>query len=157
MTSRRIIELDHRDHEFASRIQRVLFSAYSEEARLINIERFPPLERTASDIAMSENHFLGIVARQDLVGVVELESKEGLDDHLGIASLGVDPQYARQGIGLALIDHVIRFRAPLVTVSTASVNAPAIALYEKVGFQVVKSDTNRHGIPIVHLEKRVAE
>lgn len=57
-----------------------------------------------------------------------------------IDNVAVDPAYRRQGIADALIDTFVRFGAAKLAFLTLEVragNAPAIALYEKLGFREV--------------------
>lgn len=156
MTPVEIVELEHRDRHMSIEIRNVLFEAYSVEAKLIGAGEFPPLNRSRCDIASSPNRFFGAVENGNLVAVVEVEDEQDPDNSLGISSLCDAPQYARQGLGSALLKFVLSLGNEVVKISTASANFPAIALYEKMGFRSVGSTVNLHGISVVYLERHVA-
>ena len=151
-----IVELEHREREVSSNILSVLFEAYSIEAQLIGVNDFPPLDRSSADIALSSSRFFGAFADGGLRGVLEVEDVHESDYSLGVSSLCVVPDYARQGLGRGLIEFAVSLAKGPVTVSTASANAPAIALYEKMGFRRIGGEKNRHGITVVHFERPVA-
>jgi len=60
-------------------------------------------------------------------------------DECYVDDVAVFPQYRRQGIALALMNGLIRAArargAAFVTLEVRESNAPAVALYEKLGFQ----------------------
>ena len=67
-----------------------------------------------------------------------------------IDNVAVDPAYRRQGIADALIDTFVRFGAAKLAFLTLEVragNAPAIALYEKLGFYEVGRRTDYYDDP----------
>lgn len=151
-----IVALEHQDRWISIEIRNVLFEAYSLEAQLIGATQFPPLSRSPSDIASSPGRFFGAVENGILHAVIEVENGVHPDSSLGISSLGVAPRCARKGLGSALVKFVLSLGAEVIRVSTASANVPAIALYKKTGFRIVGSETNQHGIFIVHLERHIA-
>jgi len=149
----RIFRLDHTDPEQAATICEVLVAAYTVEARLIGVTDFAPLRRTAEDIAAAPSTFFGSSADGRLVAVAELEElgKEAVN----IASFAVLPAVFRRGIGLRLLRHVLEaVGSARVTVSTASANQPAIALYEKEGFAISRR-WEIEGIDMVTLARRI--
>ncbi len=123
-------------------------AAYRVEADLLQLEDFPPLRRTIADIQASGSEFIGFVVNGQIQGVVELEHEGGMC--INIASLVVAPAVFRQGIGAALIAHVLdAYPANLLTVSTALKNVPAVRLYEKFGFQDQAYWTTPDGVAMV--------
>ena len=151
-----LVLLDHREPVVAEHIHGVLHAGYSEEAALIGVRDFPPLQRTAADIAASPGQFHGLYRGDVLAGVAEY----GTGDRPGgrvveISSLAVDPRYARQGIGSRLVGFVIETNPGcVVTVSTARSNLPGIGLYRRLGFGVQRQFMAPGGIECVSLLRR---
>lgn len=130
------LHLDHKDQKVSERIRKVLFDAYSVEADLIGVADFPPLRRSVESICAAKSVFVGCVDAGEVVAVAEIESLHD-DETMNIAGFAVHPGVFRQGIGSRLLSHVLGILGDtVVTVSTASENLPAIALYEKHGFRV---------------------
>jgi len=148
-----LVLLDHRDPVEAEQIRCVLHAAYSEEAALIGAREFPPLHRTAADIAASPGGFHGYYLGDVLAGVIEYGSRARPGcPVVEISSLAVDPRHARQGIGSRLVGFVIETNPGRdVTVSTARSNTPAIILYQRLGFAVEREFTAPGGIECVAL------
>lgn len=129
--------LDHASKQESERIRTLLFDSYSVEADVIGVTDFPPLKRSAEDIRSAHSSFFGCVHNGVLSGVAEIESDDL--EPTNIASFAVHPDVLRCGIGTFLLIGILEFigNHP-ITVSTASVNTPAISLYEKHGFQIIK-------------------
>jgi len=149
-----IVPLDHRDIAVARQIHVVLMLAYEQEARLLNVEHFAPLDQTAEDVRMSKAHYLGAVAGGVVVGALSFEP----DDEPGqvlIASLVVHPECQRGGIGRALMVEVLRLGGSAVfAVATAAANVPAIALYRSLGFRTYRFGTiGPDALPLVKLRR----
>lgn len=87
------------------------------------------------------------------MAVTEIEQPE--PDRIHIGSLGVHPDCFRRGFGRGLLERVVdRFPGRRITVSTGAANAPAIRLYEGLGFAIAKRwATPKEGIPMVTLER----
>lgn len=145
--------LNHREPAIAQAIRQVLFEAYTVEAALLGVEDFPPLRRTLSSVFKSDNDFAGVFRSDRLAGVIETPPQPDGSAPLSISSLGVDPAFARQGIGTMMLVHAFSRGHPRVLVSTGALNHPAIKMYEKLGFELIDQHTNRHGIPVVHFER----
>ncbi len=128
----KIEQLVASDFESASQIHSLWVIAYRAEARLIQAKEFPPLWRSLADIQQSETLFYGGFKQTALVAVVELApAKKDLNIH----SLIVHPRYWRQGFGSQLLGFVLAtFNFDTASVSTAQLNAPALALFAKHGF-----------------------
>ena len=130
--------LDHASEQESERIRTLLFESYSVEAGVIGVTDFPPLKRSAEDIRSAHSSFFGCVNNEVLYGVAEIESDDL--EPTNIASFAVHPDVLRYGIGTFLLLGILEFigNHP-ITVSTASINTPAISLYEKHGFRIIKN------------------
>lgn len=139
-----IIKLDNTNEKVANQIFTVFQNSYQVEAQLIGVREFPPLLRTATNIAHSSTTFYGYYQDNSLAAVIEV-AKE--NTHFNIDSLTVDPSFFRKGIGSKLIDFVLaNNKDSKTTVETAVVNIPAIKLYQKHGFVEFKRWIPSHGI-----------
>lgn len=112
----------------------VLVPAYAQEAALLQVAHFPPMERSAAEIQAGGGLSLGAFIAGQLVGVLSLEP----DDEPGqilVSALVVHPASHRLGAGRALLREVIA-RAPeaVFAVATAALNEPALQLYRSQGF-----------------------
>jgi ribosomal protein S18 acetylase RimI-like enzyme len=70
-----------------------------------------------------------------------------------IRELQIEPHWQRQGLGEAAIRHVVdiarRAGIPLLRLRVFGIN-PAVALYERVGFRICKTEGHTH-----YMERRV--
>ena len=129
------IELDHTDATESEKIRQLLFDAYSIEAALIGAADFPPLRRSAANICEARSTFFGCLYEGKLIALAEIEKEQARQ--VNIASFVVHPSYFRRGIGSQLLHYLLELLGNIrITVSTAGKNGPAIALYEKHGFQI---------------------
>lgn len=144
------IQLDHSSERESERIRDLLFASYTVEARLIGVSSFPPLQRSVEEIRSASSSFFGCIHNDVLLGVAEIEP--GDRKFFNIASLGVQPDSFRRGVGtfllVGILDHI---PSRPITVSTASANTPAISLYEKQGFRTVKNWSTPCGISMITL------
>lgn len=144
--------LEAREKAVAEEIRVVLYDAYLVEAGILGVEDFVPLRRTANQIASAEACFFGIRRASELAAVAELEDPEPLHAHIG--SLAVSPRCFRQGMGTALLGHIIRIRGEgTLTVSTARRNRPALELYERNGFKPAREWETPDGISMLTLAR----
>ena len=148
-----IERLDPREPGRAEEIRALLVAAYRIEAELLAAADFPPLRRAAEQIAASEALFLGSRLDGRLAAVAEIEL-DG-EDHAHVASFAVLPELFRRGLGRGLLEAVLaRCAGRRTTVSTGARNAPAIALYQALGFAVCRRwATPAEGIAMVTLER----
>jgi ribosomal protein S18 acetylase RimI-like enzyme len=124
--------LEHRLLSIATQIHALQMAAYTQEAALLEVEHFPPLERSLQDVLESDEVFLGAVAEQELVGCIAYEIQA---DGWLISSLVVSPQHQRLGMARALLKAVLELaRGHQLEVATGAKNTPALALYRSVGF-----------------------
>ena len=146
-----VSRLDHTDPAQAERICRVLLASYAVEAALVGVEDFAPLRRGSREIRAATSTFYGGVTEGRLVAVAEIE--ETGEGTANIAGFVVHPDVFRQGIGSQLLQHVLTtVEATRFSVSTAAVNGPAIALYEKHGFRLRDRWSTPDGIDMITLE-----
>jgi len=112
---------------------------------------FPPLKRTVSDFEQSLSLFFGFSKDNDLAAVVEIEK---LGNAIDICSLVVDPGFFRQGIAQQLLQFVEDYDdSEMLVVETGEANLPAIALYERFGFEKQKQWVTSNGISKISLRK----
>lgn len=132
--------LDHRQRAVAEQIQAVMRPAYAQEATLLQVHRFAPLDTTVDDLMRSVEFHLGAWSGEALLGVVSV-GPDDEPDQLRIGMLVVHPAAQRQGIARALMqDALLRGAGMVFAVATGSANTPALALYRELGFVVY-----RHG------------
>jgi ribosomal protein S18 acetylase RimI-like enzyme len=85
----------------------------------------------------------------ELLGAIGLE---GSDDELLIARLFVAPHAFRRGIGAALVGHALAQAGDRrMRVGTAALNAPALALYQRLGFRRDREHEPAPGVPYIEL------
>lgn len=126
--------INHRERAVAERIHAVQIAAYSQEAKLLGAESFPPLQRTIADIEGTNERFFGAFLDGTLVGVIALEGDPS-SAAMVISSLVVLPAFQRLGVGHSLLSTVVnKFPSQGLTVSTGLQNTPAMALYAQFGF-----------------------
>lgn len=141
--------LDHRSAEAAVDVHRLFQRSYRVEAELIGAEDFPPLRRTADQIRASCTRFLGAFEDSRLVAVLEY-TIDGA--HLCVENVAVDPDCFRRGWGRRLLAASLDGEVwRTASVETAAANHPAIALYEKAGFALVRRWETAEGIEKVEL------
>jgi ribosomal protein S18 acetylase RimI-like enzyme len=130
--------LTHQDLAVAAQIHAVMMLAYAQEAALLKVKHFVPLERAVSEVQASSDFFLGAFVDAELVGAIGI-GPDDEPDQLCINSLVVHPKAQRQGIGRLLVATALQRGAGAVfAVATAALNAPALALYREFGFVAYK-------------------
>ena len=155
-----VAPLQHHVPAVAEAIIAVLQPAYAQESQLLGVTDFPPLQRTAIDVAASDDFHLGAWLSGTLAGVLAL-GRDDDPDQLCIGTLVVHPQYQRRGVARALMLALLqRTTGMQLAVATGQANAPALALYAAFGFVAY-----RHGaagspdgqqIPLVKLRRLAA-
>ena len=146
-----IVLLDHTQPQTSEEIYHLFQASYQIEADMVGAKVFPPLQRSAGQIANSTTKFYGWLEGKDLAGAVELAVEE---DELHINSLVVAPNHFRKGIGRRLLEFSFKNHSePRALVETAAVNQPAIALYERMGFKIELTYMTEVGIEKVRLKK----
>lgn len=134
-----IAPLDHRDPAMAALIHAILMPAYAQEAALLGVTAFAPLQRTVDDLRADDDAYLGAFLGTRLVASLSIgpDTDAGEEDagQWLISSLVVQPEFQRRGIARTLLGEALRAGAGRVfTVTTGLANAPALALYQGLGF-----------------------
>ena len=127
----------------------VLRAGYALEARLVGYPELPGLRATVEELRHEEVWVAAVDGA--VAGVAGLEDgAEGLT----IARLVVAPEFARRGLGRALVRHAVALAGDrAVLVGTAAENAPALALYESLGFSRVRQGVVGRGLAYVWLRR----
>lgn len=134
MVSVEILPVDVSELENARAVHAIQMAAYSQEAELLGVRAFPPLNRTVQDIQVSTEKFLGAWASSSLVGALGYEPAPNGAGIL-ISSLVVSPDWQRRSVGRSLVAAVLsRFAGSLFSISTGAKNNPALGLYNQFGF-----------------------
>jgi len=123
-------------------------ASYREEARLLDIDDFPPLRRTVEAIQQAPSRFFGLSVEGTLAAVAEVDADS---EPLDLSALVVHPDFFRRGLATALLRQLLdgEFPGRAVSVTTGAANGPAIQLYEKLGFRLVDRWDHGEGIPMV--------
>jgi GNAT superfamily N-acetyltransferase len=138
-----IAALDIKQRETAEELWALQHSAYRTEAALIGVADLPPLRDTVQTLQACRETFWGYRSSeqdqdqdQDLIGAISFEREQEEAERYILCRLMVHPDYTRQGIGSALIKHMLNnLPANAACGVTAEIrNLPAIALYEHHGF-----------------------
>ncbi|MBM7693844.1 ribosomal protein S18 acetylase RimI-like enzyme [Peribacillus deserti] len=142
----------HTEIQNAEEILRIQIPAYKKEAELIGFNGIPQLKDQIHDIQQSREIFAGFYENRALCGFVSYEVKE---DILDICRLVVHPEHFLKGIAGKLIQYVMESNSHLqkVSVSTGTLNTPAMNLYKKMGFNPMSTTEIAKGITVTHLVK----
>ncbi|MBB5802431.1 ribosomal protein S18 acetylase RimI-like enzyme [Saccharothrix ecbatanensis] len=128
-----IVPLDLTDDTTAEAVHRIALLSYAVEAELIGSTGIPALHESVDDIRRLPLRWLGGYVDGELVAFVGYAKVDGV---LDIDRLCVAPSHFRLGFARRLVEEVLAEGGPAI-VSTGAANAPAIALYESLGFRVV--------------------
>jgi len=150
-----LIEIDHRDPHIAARIYELQQAAYAVERDVIGVAEFFPLTVTAEQIAREPDTFLGWWDGDRLVGVASFTATA---EEIDVGRMVVHPAHFRRGIASALLRAVAERAAPgqRITVSTAEKNEPAVRLYQRHGFGIIRRTVLPDGLALVRLTKTIA-
>jgi signal peptidase II len=109
-------------------------TAYQTEADLIGFQGIPALHETLDELQGSQETFYGAYQENQLLAAVSYKLEDGV---LDIHRLVVSPSHFRQGLARRLLEYLLaQVQYQKVTVQTGSANAPALALYQSLGFVV---------------------
>ncbi|MFJ7588650.1 GNAT family N-acetyltransferase [Streptomyces sp. NPDC097617] len=125
--------LDLTDDATATAVHRIGRAAYGVEAALIGFDGIPALGESLADLRSTDLNWVGAFSGSgELAGFLAWE--EGA--RISIDRLCVDPGWFRRGVGSLLLRHALAevFPGRAVRVTTGAANAPAVTLYERVGF-----------------------
>jgi len=146
-----IREIDIRREEVAEQVWYLQHAAYRIEAQAAGLRNPPPIRETAGELRSCGETFIGCGRAGDLAAVLSYRVSGGT---LDIRRLMVDPSFLRQGIGERLLAHVLRgvpHRRAVVLVSEG--NAPALALYRKLGFRERGRSEPLPGVGLLRFER----
>lgn len=143
-----ITMLSLQDEETVGQIWRLQHVAYRLEAELIGFLDIPPLLDTFETLRNCGEIFYGWIEDQELRGAAAIEIESS--GTVTITRMMVDPAYFRQGIAGALIQYILQeyHSVPLFTVSTGTINTPAVTLYRKFGFRPVLAHEVAPGVEL---------
>ncbi|MDB6033378.1 MAG: family acetyltransferase [Verrucomicrobiales bacterium] len=147
-----ISETSPSEYAVAVQIHAVVQAAYAIEAELIGCADFPPLKISIQELQTSSDTFLGFNISGILVAVLSFNEQS---NSAVITRLIVSPAHFRQGIATALVSEFER-RVPhgrVLTVSTATANAPAVSLYQSLKYVATYLSCSPQGISLVHFSK----
>ncbi|MGP7819120.1 GNAT family N-acetyltransferase [Niallia sp. 01092] len=145
-----IIKLDNSDLEIAREILAIQSASYKVESKIINYKDLPPLKEDCSSIRTCMETFVGYYSCNRLVAVI---SYKEITDSIEICRLVVHPSSFGKGFATKLLHHLLQKQPKQMTVCTAAKNSPALKLYKKLGFQIVKIFEVENGLQLVKLEK----
>jgi ribosomal protein S18 acetylase RimI-like enzyme len=155
-TARFRIVLGTAPEELSDEVLRLQHRCYSAEAELIGDDRIPPLHEDlealrAKPLIWALAHTAGGESDGEVVGAIAWTRSV---TELDIDRLMVDSSVGRQGIGSELVGAaVLAAGQHTVRVTTGSDNAPALALYRKLGFVRVGEHVVLDGLRITSLRR----
>ncbi|MBW4718209.1 GNAT family N-acetyltransferase [Saccharothrix obliqua] len=144
-----IVELDLSDDAVARAVHRIGLRSYAVEAELIGSTAIPALRETVHGMRARPLRWLGAHVDGVLAGFVAWARVDGV---LDIDRLCVDPDRFRRGVGRRLVAAVLALGGP-AAVATGAANAPAIALYEGLGFRLARVFEPEPGLPVAEFTR----
>jgi len=128
-----IRRLDLLDLDEVNALLNVQRLAYAVEADMIGFYDIPALKDTFQSLQSCNEAFYGYFRDGELCGAISYTRQA---NYIDICRLVVHPNTFRQGVGRALLEHLLATERDVsrFTVSTGQKNTPAIKLYEKYGF-----------------------
>lgn len=126
-------------------IQKIRYKVFVEEQDVP-----PELEWDATDSVA--DHFLAVLPDNTPVGVARLFCTEGNIGHIG--RMAILPNFRGQGIGEALLQHLVAESAGHYKQLELSAQQHAIPFYQRAGFQVCSELYDEAGIP--HVDMRLS-
>ncbi len=150
------LEVSRATADDAETIAWLVREGFRSEAERYGVE-IPPMREVAADVvAALEEGDIALVARvgENPVGTVRGHKLD--DGSVMVRRLAVLPSSRREGVGRALM-MVLEAEyptAPRFEIFTGTDTAPAIALYESLGYRRTREQEQVPGVTIVFLEKR---
>ena len=134
--------IDPTEESVATRIVAIQRAAYAVEAELMGFDGIPPLHELVIEVQAREDLiWLAAFTNDTIVGIVAWFDH---GDSVEIDRLVVDPDWSRHGYGRQLVRAVPQ--APVIDVSTGSLNYPAVTLYESEGYVLVSTTEVAPGV-----------
>ncbi|MGW6574104.1 GNAT family N-acetyltransferase [Streptomyces sp. NPDC054945] len=131
----RIRGLDLGDDALATAVHRIGRAAYAVEAELIGFDGIPALGESLAEMRHTGLRWVGAFSGDGtLAGFLAWAPVP--DRGVSIDRLCVDPAWFRRGVASLLLRHALTelFPGRPVEVTTGAANAPAVALYRRMGF-----------------------
>ncbi len=149
-----IIRIASRDE--AEAVAATVRRAFLTEAEIYGVD-VPPLHERAQDVLDTfDAGDVTLVAEAggDVIGTVRGETRA--DGAVMIRRLGVDGEWRGRGIARALMIalEAAYADAPRIELFTGSLSTAALALYESLGYEYVRTETIAPGVDLLYLEKR---
>ena len=151
--------INHRSSKTAEQLYFLFQNAYRQEAKLIGkaaLSYFRPLQRDAAKIRLAPSRMLGIeTARGEVLAAIEVIEPGASQAWCLIDGLCVAPNAQRQGFASMMLQAVIDMyaeRGLALRVNVAKANNPALALYDRFQFRLIRSLT-QHGVELFQLER----
>jgi ribosomal protein S18 acetylase RimI-like enzyme len=142
--------LDVDDDATAREVLALQRNAYAVEAALIGSDGIPAMTETLEELRAASEIWLGVADDDGLAGAVSW--RELADGTVDIHRLVVAPRAFRRGVASALLDELDRrFPDRPMVVSTGSANEPALTLYARRGFTVLREREVAPGLLIAEL------
>ncbi|MET7532293.1 GNAT family N-acetyltransferase [Streptomyces goshikiensis] len=128
--------LDLTDDRTARAVHRIGLAAYAVEAELIGFDGIPALGESLADLRARPLRWLGAVGAGGTVDGFLAWEETPPGEPVRLDRLCVDPARFRRGTASLLLRHALTelFAGRLVEVTTGAANAPAVTLYERLGF-----------------------
>lgn len=144
--------LDLADEAIARSVLALQRESYAVEAALIGSDGLPPLTETLEELRAAGMDWLGTFDEAGLTGAISWKILD--DGAVDIYRLVVAPRVFRRGIASALLDELEgRFPDRPTLVSTGRGNGPALELYRRRGFTVVREREAIPGLWVTELER----
>ncbi|MFE3631088.1 GNAT family N-acetyltransferase [Streptomyces goshikiensis] len=128
--------LDLTDDRTARAVHRIGLAAYAVEAELIGFDGIPALGESLAELRARPLRWLGAVGPEGAIGGFLAWEETPPGEPVRLDRLCVDPARLRRGIASLLLRHALTelFAGRVVEVTTGAANAPAVTLYERLGF-----------------------
>jgi ribosomal protein S18 acetylase RimI-like enzyme len=147
------VVLDMTDEPTARSVLELQRESYAVEAALIGSDGIPQLTETLAELRAAGLAWLGISDQTGLTGAVSWRILD--DGTVDIHRLVVAPRAFRRGVASALLDELdARYPDRPTLVSTGRGNGPALELYRRRGFTVVREREAIPGLWVTELERR---
>ncbi|MBP2002487.1 ribosomal protein S18 acetylase RimI-like enzyme [Paenibacillus shirakamiensis] len=150
-----IRRLELSDPDMVEQIWHLQHAAYRLEAAAIGLRHTPELPDTFESIAASTDLFFGWITDEN---EVRAAITIGQDDPkvIAIHRLMIHPEHLRQGFGKAMVRYIIQAypNANCFVVYAGVRNAPAIRLYESLGFVAKETYKAALGIELIRMSRQ---